>query len=181
MPEDKNHLASNIEIKAKVKNPLRLEWLAQRLSDTPCEVLHQQDTFFCTTNGRLKLRVFGDGKGELIYYSRNDSSGPKHSSYVISRTSDPDSLKQALSLALGIKGTVQKKRSLYIVGQTRIHLDDVEGLGHFVELEFVVQPNQTMSEGTTVVEELMKELEITSDDLVEGAYLDIADHLGTQQ
>ncbi|MBN3321162.1 JIP2 protein, partial [Atractosteus spatula] len=76
-----------------------------------------------------------NGTGQLIFYERPDVVGPKLSNYSISVTNDPDGLKKVLSDALGVKGTVKKERHLYMVGQTRVHVDAVEGLGHFMELE----------------------------------------------
>jgi len=78
-------------------------------------------------------------KGELIYYERADQEGPKHSEYHLARTHDPENLKTVLSMAFGIRGVVVKSRYLFMVGQTRIHLDDVEGLGQFIELEVVLE------------------------------------------
>ena len=76
-----------------------------------------------------------DGNGELIFYDRPDTEGPKVSDFSKSSTSDPKSLRDVLKLALGIKGSVQKTRFLFMYGQTRIHIDQVVGLGNFMELE----------------------------------------------
>ena len=166
-------MPSNIEIKAKVRNLSRLKELVEGLSDVSGEWIRQEDTFFHTSRGRLKLRVFSPTRGELIYYERADSSGPKPSKYSISKTDHPDALKDILASALGIQGVIRKKRLLYMVGQTRIHLDEVEDLGHFVELEVVLRPGQTVDEGAKIAAELMKKLEIVDEDLIKGSYLDL--------
>jgi len=78
-----------------------------------------------------------------------------------------------LSNALGVRGVVRKRRTLFLVGQTRIHLDEVENLGLFVEIEVVLSLQQTVSEGVHIAEEIMEKLGISRDDLVEKAYIDL--------
>jgi len=122
-------MPSNIEIKARVRNFDEMRRRAEDLSDTPVEVIPQEDTFFNTPRGRLKLRLLSEERGQLIYYTRPNQEGPKRSDYHLTHTSDPVNLKRVLELAYGIRGVVRKTRYLYLVGQTRVHLDDVEGLG----------------------------------------------------
>lgn len=166
-------MPANVEIKAKVGKPARLKSLVEALAHTPSELIVQEDTFFAVPRGRLKLRKFSSDSAELIYYEREDDRGPKPSRYWISRTSEPDSLKAILQLSLGVRGVVRKKRALYMVGQTRIHLDEVEGLGAFVELEVVMQPDQSQTEGIQIARELMAKLEIQDTELVDHAYIDL--------
>jgi len=166
-------MPSNIEIKARARNFADLRRRAEALSDTPGQVIPQEDTFFHTTRGRLKLRQLAPDWGQLVYYERTDASGPKRSNYSIFETSDPESLKTALSLALGIRGVVRKKRTLYLVGQTRLHLDEVEGLGEFMELEVVLRPEQSDAEGQAIARDLMTRLGVREEDLIEGAYMDL--------
>jgi predicted adenylyl cyclase CyaB len=68
---------------------------------------------------------------------------------------------------------IRKKRTLYLAGQTRIHLDEVEGLGNFMELEVVLRPDQSDAEGQAIANDLMKRLGVQEQDLIEGAYMDI--------
>ena len=166
-------MPSNIEIRARVRNPERLRMLAERLSDTPPEIIEQHDTFFACQRGRLKLRQFSAQSGELIAYSRADISGPKQSDYAIARTSSPADLLAVLSAALGVERAVTKTRVLLRTGQTRIHLDSVLGLGSFVELEVVLREGQPPEEGRRIARELMGALEIQDCDLMEGAYVDL--------
>ncbi|HXQ34993.1 MAG TPA: class IV adenylate cyclase, partial [Anaerolineales bacterium] len=128
-------MPSNIEIKARVRDFDELRQRAERLSDSPLQIVHQEDTFFNTEKGRLKLRILAADRAQLIYYLRSDQEGPKRSDYHIFETPDPENLKRVLELAYGIRGIVKKTRYLYLIGQTRVHLDDVEGLGQFLELE----------------------------------------------
>jgi len=121
----------------------------------------------------LKLRKLGDGSGELIQYDRDDSRGPKESRYVVFRTADPAGLKEVLEKALGIRAVVRKRRTVYLFGKTRIHLDQVEGLGSFIELEVVLGPGQDAQYGSAVAEDLMLKLQVEKEDLVAGAYVDL--------
>ena len=122
-------MPANIEIKARVTDLAPIRAAIEPLADGPAHVLDQEDIFFAAPDGRLKLRTFADGNGELIHYHRSDIAGPKTSHYTIAPTSDPDALRAILTSALGVLGVVRKRRWLYMVGQTRVHLDRVEGLG----------------------------------------------------
>ena len=139
----------NIEIKARIDS---VQALAQRVAEFadegPVEIA-QDDTFFHCATGRLKLRSFANGRGELIFYKRANQAGPKESSYVLSPTSTPDTLRDALTLAIGQAGRVQKHRTLFLVGRSRVHLDVVEGLGHFLELEVVLRDDERSRSAST--------------------------------
>lgn len=165
-------MPSNIEIKARARNFEDLKSRAEKLSDTPVLVIPQEDTFFKTPQGRLKLRVLAD-RAELIYYTRPDQDGPKRSDYHITRSNDPENLRRVLELAYGIRGVVKKTRYLYLVGSTRIHVDDVEGLGQFMELEVVMGDGQSDAEGQKIAEGLMASLGVERGDLIDGAYMDL--------
>jgi predicted adenylyl cyclase CyaB len=166
-------MPANVEIKARVRNLSDLSQRAESLSDTPVELIPQEDTFFNTPHGRLKLRQLAPEQAQLVYYERADTAGPKRSYYLISETSDPSSLKAILTTALGVRGVVRKLRRLYLLGQTRLHLDDVEGLGHFMELEVILRPGQTDAEGQAIAADLMVKLGVMEADLLEGAYMDL--------
>ena len=122
----------------------------------------------------VELRTFENGTGELIQYDRADITDPTESRYVLAPTDQPQTLKQALSNALGVRAVVLKKRVVHMVGRTRIHLDRVEGLGEFIELEVVLDPDEPATDGIRVAEELMSKLEIRKADLIESAYVDLA-------
>jgi adenylate cyclase class IV len=174
-------MARNIEIKARVVDIPAFQTKASQISSCEPAIIEQEDIFFNAPNGRLKLRIFGVNtelkdskeKSQLIFYARSDTSGPKCSSYSIYRSDDPAMLKETLSLAYGIKGIVKKRRLLYLSGQTRIHLDEVETLGTFMELEVVLQPDQSLEEGTTIARDLMVQLGVKAEDCLEGAYMDL--------
>ena len=170
-------MPANIEIKVRVEDFDAMRSIAASLSDRPVEVIPQEDTFFETPKGRLKLRALSPGSGYLIYYERPDQSGPKRSNYTLAETHDPSSLKTTLTEALGLRGVVRKTRHLYMVGQTRIHLDQVEGLGDFLELEVVLHEGQSDAEGQAIAEELMQALGVDRSALLEGAYMDLLEGL----
>lgn len=166
-------MARNVEIKARARDPMAIATKARELSGDPALALSQADTFFNCPDGRLKLRVSASGGGELIYYHRPDEAGPKTSDYEILRTPEPEPLRRLLATALGTRGEVRKKRRVFLVGQTRVHLDEVEGLGDFLELEVVLAAGETPEHGAAVAGELMRALGVEESDLVTGAYVDM--------
>ena len=166
-------MPANIEIKARVRDFEEIKFRAEKLSDTPVQVIPQEDIFFHVEKGRLKLRILAPDHAQLIYYTRPDQEGPKRSDYHLTRSTEPQNLKHVLELAYGIRGVVRKTRYLYLVGQTRIHVDDVEGLGAFLELEVVLEEGQSDAEGQQIAEDLMSALGVERDDLIEGAYMDL--------
>jgi predicted adenylyl cyclase CyaB len=169
-------MATNIEIKARVDDIDGIRRLAEGLSDGPVELIPQEDIFFHTAQGRLKLRIFSPDSGQLIYYERSDQAGPKRSDYHITDTSEPGRLREILAMALETRGVVRKQRWLYWSGNTRIHVDEVEGLGSFMELEVMLQEGQDAAEGEVIAAELMAELGISNGDLVESAYIDLLEN-----
>lgn len=168
-------MAKNVEIKARIEAD-RFESLRQRsgeiASDGPIKLV-QTDTFFHSKTGRLKLREFADGSAELIYYERPDIAGPKTSSYVRSNCPSPATMKEALSGSNGVLGVVKKDREVFFVGQTRVHLDRVEGLGAFLELEVVLEEHESAEMGEMIARKIMQKLNIEQSQLVSGAYFDL--------
>ena len=166
-------MARNVEIKARVSDMAALRKRVELIADSGPEFIAQDDTFFACATGRLKLRAFADGSGELIAYERPDTTGPKTSSYFITPVPDPDSLRDTLARALGLAGRVIKRRTLFIVGPTRIHLDEVEGLGDHLELEVVLRDDQCAEDGDAVARKLLAQLRIEPEHLIAGAYVDL--------
>ena len=186
-------MPTNVEIKARVADPADLAGRLAALGTMPADVLVQHDTFFACPRGRLKLREMssafagatgagstgarsagtGSKRAELIWYERPDTPGSKCSRYHITPVADAGSLRRTLGSALGTTHVVEKTRSLYLVGQTRIHLDAVVGLGTFVELEVVLRDGQTADEGHAIAAEWMARLGIAPADLLAGAYADM--------
>ena len=163
----------NIEIKARVADLAAVETRAGAIADSGPVDIAQDDTFFACPRGRLKLRELAPGQGQLIHYHRPDQGGPKLSDYVIAPTSDPAALRDALTRAYGVAGRVRKHRRLYLAGRTRIHLDRVEGLGDYMELEVVLGPGDDTAGGEAEARRIMQALGVAEADLVEGAYVDL--------
>jgi adenylate cyclase, class 2 len=162
----------NIEIKARCPD---LDAVRRRLAEgglMPVERMRQVDTYFTVPHGRLKLREVDGKPAELIQYNRPDAVAAHPSDYVIAPVVEPSALKDALTRALGIRGVVEKRRELYLWGQTRIHLDEVAGLGSFLELETVIA-GQTQAAAERECRAVQTALEIRKEELVSGSYADL--------
>jgi adenylate cyclase class IV len=166
-------VARNVEIKARLHGVEDIVDAVAALADRGPIEIRQDDTFFACPGGRLKLRVLGPGAGELIFYRRADAAGPRESFYLRSPTSAPDTLRPLLAAAYGEVGRVLKQRTLYLAGRARIHLDRVEGLGHFLEIEVVLAEAEPVAAGVTEARGLLTRLGVAPDRLVEAAYVDL--------
>ena len=166
-------MARNVEIKARIASVEALLPRARACADAEPERIAQDDTFFHCASGRLKLRVFADGRGELIAYQRPDASGPTTSDYAITPVPDPDALRATLARALGVAGRVVKQRTLLLAGRTRVHLDRVAGLGDFLELEVVLRDGESAEAGVAEAHALAARLQVDAAQLVSGAYVDL--------
>ncbi|KVH51978.1 class IV adenylate cyclase [Burkholderia diffusa] len=164
-------MARNIEIKARAREFDRLREQAATLAAEAPLFYRQQDFFYDVPRGRLKLRRFEDGTpAELIFYQRDDRDGPKASYYTRSPVTNPDAL---LATALTTRGIVTKERHVYLVGRTRIHLDRVDGLGDFIELEVVLGPDDDEAGGEAEAHDVFAKLGVAQEDLVAVAYVDL--------
>ena len=166
-------MARNVEIKARIESVEALTPQAAALADQGPTEIAQDDTFFTCPTGRLKLRALSATSGQLIFYQRPDQAGPKESFFLISPTSSPDTLREALTLAYGQTGRVRKHRTLFLSGRTRIHLDRVEELGDFLELEVVMADGEPAEAGVAVAHDLLAKLGISPSQLIERAYVDL--------
>ncbi len=166
-------MKSNVEIKAKVTDFEELGKLIEQLCSPNPIVLNQRDIYYDAENGRLKLRIFSVNEGELIYYERQNIEGPKRSDYSIYKTTDPVKLNETLNSSLKVIGVVEKRRTVYLYGQTRIHLDEVNNLGNFIELEVVLKADQDFEEAISIAKEIIKTLGINDKDLIKGSYVDL--------
>src|SRR5262249_40642481 len=129
----------NLELKARCPDLEMVRARAERLGARYAGAFAQRDTFFASgAPGRLKLREVADGPAELIAYRRADLAAARASDYDIYPGPPAHRLRAVLTAALGEAGVVEKRRRLYLLEHTRIHLDEVRGLGDFVELETVL-------------------------------------------
>jgi predicted adenylyl cyclase CyaB len=163
----------NVEIKAALVDLQSTETVVRGLADGAPEILEQVDTFYHCESGRLKLRERAGAPAELIAYHRPDQDGPKTSQYVLVPVPEPQQLDLALAATLGRRGVVRKTRRLYMIGQTRVHLDRVADLGDFLELEVVLSGGQTEADGQQIAQRIMAQLHIDADHLLDRAYIDL--------
>ncbi len=163
----------NIEIKARVQNLETIRRKTMALTPLPSQIVEQTDTFFVVPRGRLKVRGFPNGSGELIFYDRPDQEGPKESSYTVCPCADARALSTILGNVFGVRGTVVKRREVFLIGRTRVHLDQVSTLGCFVELEVVLANGEPATKGESEAQDLLQLFGIPQTDLIAGAYIDL--------
>lgn len=164
-------MAENVELKARLRDPAAALARALALGAVDQGTLVQRDTYFPAPSGRLKLREIEGSQAELIAYVRADAAGAALSSYV--RVPADDALGDALGAALGTRVVVAKQRRLLLLGNVRIHLDDVEGLGSFLEFEAVLGPGGLREAAVAQVKRLQREFGLEEDDLVAVGYADL--------
>uniref|UniRef100_G3MLY0 CYTH domain-containing protein n=1 Tax=Amblyomma maculatum TaxID=34609 RepID=G3MLY0_AMBMU len=178
-------MPSNVEVKARLGDNRTSVMSRVRPMARSHSSLRQEDTYFGVTRGRLKLRqqtlLKEDGgvaeeSATLYFYDRPDTQGPKRSDYEFLRFTmleEALAFKRLLSRSLGVRGVVRKRRELFLVGQTRVHVDAVQGLGDFVELEVMLEETETTEEGQVIAQSLCEQLGIATDCLVSGSYIDL--------
>ena len=163
----------NIEIKAYCDD---LELFQSKLLQLPVTfegMDFQTDTFFNVPHGRLKLRESSLYGNILIPYLRPDQEGPKQSEYELIPISDAEKIKNLFSKILGFNGEIKKKRQIYLFENVRIHLDEVEKIGNFIELEAVIDDEKTINENRDKTKWLLHYFNNDSSQLVESAYIDL--------
>jgi homotetrameric cytidine deaminase len=172
----------NVELKARDPDPAATAARCLALGAEDRGTLTQRDTYFAARRGRLKLREAdpgdpggpGDLGAELIAYRRADASEPGESRYVRAATADPAALREALDATLGTTVVVSKQRRLFVWENVRIHLDEVEGLGTFLEFEALVAPDGSdLDSARAKVQRLRHELDVADDALIAGGYSDL--------
>jgi len=162
----------NIESKFRCADHELIASRAISLGARDAGLLHQHDQFFAVPRGRLKLRTFREGHSELIAYDRDDIPEARASEYSMHRTGDPGALDEVLSRALARTRTVEKTRRLMIYRMTRIHLDDVVGLGRFVELETVAE-GQTEADAAGEHDHVVSALGLADAERISVGYVDL--------
>jgi homotetrameric cytidine deaminase len=165
----------NVELKVRDADPAATLARALALPGVRDEgEIRQRDTYFATTRGRLKLREEADAGGErahLIAYTRPDEPTARTSSYRLAPVADPDALRAALDASLGMLVVVDKRRRLLLWENVRIHLDDVDGLGAFAELEGVAGPGSDLTTEHERVAHLREQLALG--EIVPSSYADL--------
>ncbi len=162
-----------VEIKAKCidHDPIRAELQALKARFVGLD--HQIDTYFNVPENRLKLRE-GTIENNLIYYDRPNQAGPKRSDVLLHKPSETESLKAILTRVHGILIVVDKQREIWFVDNVKVHLDEVRGLGRFVEIE-AIDTDEISTEDALrqQCESLMQRFNIKEDDLLTSSYSDM--------
>ncbi len=163
----------NIEIKARCKNPAAIREYLESKKAFFNGVDEQVDTYFHTNKGRLKLRE-GMIENNLIYYERNNQAGPKSSAFNLARLEDSASVKDILTKSMGVKVVIRKKREIWYIDNVKFHIDDVPGLGSFVEIEAGnMITDLSVEELRQQCDHYMQELGIRDSDLLQYSYSDM--------
>lgn len=163
----------NIEIKARCENPEKIREFLQSQNAEFKGTDYSIDIYFKVKSGRLKLRK-GNIENYLISYSREDKFGPKQSNVSLFETSKESNLEELLTNTLGVLVKVKKRREIYFIDNVKFHIDDVKGLGSFVEIEAI-----DCAEGIGKEELLqqcnkyMESFGIKKEDLVDCSYSDL--------
>jgi predicted adenylyl cyclase CyaB len=163
----------NVEIKARIPNTAIAMSALCALGAECSATLHQEDTLFAVPRGRLKMRCDEEGVCELVYYRRENQTGPCISSYFRQPLTNPSNKKAELQSLFGIKKIVRKRRLVFIACGARVHIDDVEGLGQFLEIEVPFDRKADAHRAAHLTRMLMMRLSISDRDLIAGAYEDL--------
>lgn len=160
----------NIELKARDPDPSVSRELCRALGAEDHGELYQRDTYFVVSRGGLKLREQSPGRAHLIQFDRSSEPQERESRYRLIEVDDGPALRAALESALGVRVTVTKRRRLFIWRAVRIHLDEVEGLGSFIEFEAVAPPDSDLAHEYELVRELRERFAVSDERLVAQGY-----------
>jgi adenylate cyclase, class 2 len=163
----------NVEIKARCADLAAMARAAAAAEAVFDSTIQQVDIYFKVESGRLKLRRAGGVDQALIFYQRADDNSPKLSRYDLVPIAPGQQLGSILEQALGVRTIVRKRRDLWRLDNIRIHLDEVEGLGSFVEFEVQVLPGRDVAGCRAQAAALMVKLGISDADLIARSYADL--------
>ena len=164
-------MPKNLEIKARLKSISRGKEIARRIGARYAGEMKQVDTYFDAPAGRLKLREINRKSFELISYSRPNSKSSRYSDYRIIRLEEPSDARMLLTKLYGVRIVIRKVRVLYRFQNARIHLDQVKGLGAFLEFEVVVTKGN--QQARRLMAYLRREFDIVQSSLIGGSYSDM--------
>lgn len=166
-------MSFNIELKARCADLNAFEERVKQLPHTFNGLDNQIDTFYHVPKGRLKLRESSLYGNFLIPYVRSDHSGPKRSDYSLLPVSDVPATKRLLNKMFDILITIKKIRKIYLYENVRIHLDQVTGLGNFIEFEAVVESEDVILANRQKIDELIDYFSLRKKDFIPNAYADM--------
>ncbi|MGA3286401.1 MAG: class IV adenylate cyclase [Bacteroidota bacterium] len=164
-------MPQNLELKARISSMSEAVRAARSLHMCSKGILHQRDVYYNVPHGRLKLRIINTCAAELIYYNRPDKKGHRYSDYCVLPVSNPKLTNALCTAAFSQKVVVEKKRRLYLYKNARIHLDDVRGLGAFIEFEVLVKYGKRQAQ--TLLKFLSAQFEIKRSATVAVSYSDL--------
>jgi predicted adenylyl cyclase CyaB len=162
----------NLEAKFRLGDLGAARAQAEAIGFTFRGILVQRDTFFSVPHGKLKLREQPDGAW-LIHYRREQAEGLKLSNYEIAAVANPEAIRAMLSAATGVIAEVRKQRTLLMRGKIRLHLDRVDGLGEFGEIEAVLSEGDEAESYRAAVAEILGALEVRDGDLIGVSYFEL--------
>jgi predicted adenylyl cyclase CyaB len=162
----------NVEIKARCSDPGQVRAVLRQRNARFAGLDRQVDTYFRVSEGRLKLRE-GNIENALIYYHRPNQAGPKTSDVLLHPATPGSGLKEILAAALGELVAVDKQREIYYLDNVKIHLDRIESLGEFVEIEAAGDEHADRGALLAQCQELMAAFGIREEDLVSESYGDL--------
>jgi len=164
-------MPKNLEVKVRIRSAEEAISSARAIGATfQCE-MHQIDTYFQTHRGRLKLREIEHDHSELICYERDETSSHRLSDYKVYPVVDAGALKKILEQSIGVREVVRKMRTLFFYDSVRIHIDQVEGLGNFVELEAPVV--EILSNTGEILNFLSEKFRFTPGEYILQSYVDL--------
>lgn len=177
---------TNLEFKARLRNLAHIQAVLAQYRIALAATLRQTDAYFQAQNGRLKLREIDGNTAQLIFYRRPDQAEVKRSDYLIAPVTSAAALREVLDAACGARTVVKKTRELYLLprqfgayaGQAasdliRLHVDAVEGLGHFLEIEVIVREDEHQQIAEQEAKFWLQELGIAPEDVLAKSYADL--------
>ena len=177
----------NIELKARLVSMEAALRAAREIGAVTQGTERQRDTYFIVPHGRLKLRerwkvqdpvLHASAQhpsdeplpSQLIWYTRPDESRPRASDYTLVIISDGAGLRNLMTEAMGVSAMIQKLRRIFLFENVRIHLDDVSGLGKFLEFEAIVDAACDDVQALEKIERLRRIFDIAPDHILSGSY-----------
>lgn len=175
----------NLEIKVHCDNATFAAVRERAVALGEPSLLKQRDTYFAVPNGRLKLREIengGERRAELIGYSRPDAETARFSTYHLTQIAldQMANLKASLTATIGVRVVVSKVREVVLCRRTRIHIDQVENLGYYIELETVMSDGDSESDAETELAEVMSLIGIEGLPAIGGSYSDLFETAGAK-
>jgi len=163
----------NIELKARCGDLAQAEAVCERIGARRQWTRRQTDVYFAVPQGRLKLRLEEPGGAVLVAYDRVDRPAARESRYELTPVDDAEATLASLESRHGIAARVEKTRTLWLLDNVRVHLDDVKGLGTFLEFEAVMGPGEPDEQAHALLERLRREFAIAEEAILGVSYSDL--------